>query len=138
MRKILFAIALAFGLNFVWEIAQSFLYAPHYEGFGQLVSVHLLASLSDVVMIFFILLLDEIIFGYILKNGNLKIRLSGISLFGFMLSVAVEKYALANSIWAYGSWMPILPYFDVGLMPVLQMMLIPAAVFLFWQRSLKK
>ena len=57
MKKIFFAIAITFGLNFVWEISQSFLYAPHYNGIGELISIHLWASGGDVVMVAVVLFL---------------------------------------------------------------------------------
>jgi len=131
MKKIFVTIILAFGLNFLWEIAQSFLYAPHYQGFGQLISVHLWASVGDVVMVAVILSITKIISGRILKNKNKKLELFVIILLGFFLAVAVEKYALANLMWAYNVWMPMIPFLKVGLTPVLQMMLIPTAVWIF-------
>ena len=67
MKKIFFAIIIAFVLNFFWEISQSFLYAPHYKGFEQLISVHLWASASDVMIVSVILLASEIIFERFLK-----------------------------------------------------------------------
>ena len=131
MKKIFFAIAIIFGLNFVWEIAQSVLYAPHYQGLGQLVRVHLWASVGDVVMVIIILLSNEIIFRRFLKNKNKKTQVFFIIFLGFLLATVVEKYALANGLWAYNHRMPIVSGLNVGLTPVLQMMLIPAVGFIF-------
>ena len=134
MKKIFLAIATTFGLNFIWEISQSFLYAPHYHGFSQLASVHLWASAGDVVMVAGILLADEFIFKRIFKGKKEKWqRLLAIVFVGFLLAVLVEKYALANSMWSYNTWMPVLPWLKVGLTPVLQMILIPVFVTIFLQ-----
>jgi hypothetical protein len=137
MKKIFLAIVLAFSLNFVWEVAQSFLYAPHYQGLGQLISVHLWASLGDVVMVATILSVAEIVSRYILKNKNKKLELLVITLVGFLLATVVENYALVNSMWAYNSLMPVLPWLKVGLTPVLQLMLIPAAIWIFLKSKVK-
>ncbi len=132
MKKIFLAIATTFGLNFVWEISQSFLYAPHYRSLGELINIHLWASGGDVVMVAGILLADEFVFKRIFKGENEKRqRLLAIVFVGFLLAVLVEKYALANSMWSYNAWMPVLPELNVGLTPVLQMMLIPLVTQLF-------
>ncbi len=137
MKKFFLATTLTFGLNFVWEVAQSFLYAPHYQGLGQLISVHLWASLGDVVMVAVILSVAEVVSGRISKNKNKKLELLSIIFFGFLLAVAVEKYALVNSMWAYNSLMPVLPWLKVGLTPVLQLMLIPIVTWIFLKNQLK-
>jgi len=137
MKKIFLATLVAFGLNFVWEVAQSFLYAPHYQGLGQLISVHFWASLGDIVMVAGILSLAEIISRRILKNKNKKVELLSIIFFGFLLAVVVEKYALANLLWAYNAWMPIVPLLKVGLTPVFQMILIPPVIWRFLKKELE-
>jgi hypothetical protein len=48
-------------LNFIWEVSQALLYPPHYLGISGLVTVHLRASLGDVLIISIILALDAII-----------------------------------------------------------------------------
>ena len=79
-----------------------------------------------------ILLADEFVFKRIFKGENEKRqRLLAIVFVGFLLAVLVEKYALANSMWSYNAWMPVLPELNVGLTPVLQMMLIPLVTQLF-------
>jgi len=130
MKKIFFAIAITFGLNFVWEISQSFLYAPHYNGIGELISIHLWASGGDVVMVAVVLFWAWICAEkFLKKKKNSWQELSLIIFFGFLLSVSVEKYALTVGMWSYNVWMPMLPWLKVGLTPVLQMMIIPGG----WQ-----
>jgi len=131
MKKILFIFILSFTLNFLWEISQAFLYAPHFTGIGGLITVHLRAGLGDVLMVFIILFLDTLILSRIFAGEKIKARRFLILIFlGFVLPLLVEKYALTTGRWAYNSLMPIIPFLNVGLMPILQMMLIPSVVIL--------
>lgn len=138
MKNAIIVFISTFILNFIWEISQAFLYAPHYVGIAGLITVHLRASLGDILIIFIILALDVIIFRnfYKEKKSN-TIRFSAIIFIGLILATLVEKYALATGRWAYNPLMPIIPWLNVGLTPILQMMLIPLFVVVFWSR-LKK
>ena len=89
------------------------------------------------VMVIIILLSNEIIFRRFLKDKNKKTQVFFIIFLGFLLATVVEKYALANGLWAYNHQMPIISGLNVGLTPVLQMMLIPAmGQFLRWNEKL--
>ena len=44
---------------------------------------------------------------------------------GFVLAVAFEWWALGTGRWSYADSMPLLPGLGVGLVPVLQMIVIP-------------
>lgn len=135
MKKIVFIFVLAFVLNFIWEISQAFLYAPHYVGIAGLITVHLRASLGDISIIFIILSLDTVILRkfYAEEKSNTA-RFSMIIFIGLVLATSLEKYALATGRWSYNSLMPIIPWLNVGLTPILQMMLIPPVVAVFWSR----
>ena len=137
MKKIIAVISISFILNFIWEISQSFLYAPHYVGIGGLVTVHVQASLGDVLLVFIILMLDALVFGFDYAQRISVRRLMMMTMVGFALAVAMEKYALFSGRWTYDSLMPIIPWLNVGLIPVLQMMLIPIGVIFIFNR-LKK
>lgn len=135
MKKIVFIALISFVLNFIWEISQAFLYAPHYVGIAGLLTVHLRASLGDMLMIFIILSLDAFIFDRIFTRGKITIaRLARIIFAGFLLAAIIEKYALATERWSYGPLMPIIPWLNVGLLPLLQMILIPLVIFAIWMR----
>lgn len=56
---------------------------------------------------------------------------------GVVIAVLIERHALATGRWAYTDWMPVLPVLDVGLVPVLQMLIVPAVVFRVAVRPLK-
>jgi hypothetical protein len=132
MKRIAKILLIAFVLNFIWEASQSFLYAPHFEGVGGLIKVHLRASLGDIFLVFLILALDIFIFGKLFSQKNLRrSRIIFIIFAGLIAGVAVEKYALAAGRWSYNDLMPIIPILGVGLAPSMQMTLIPAlAIFL--------
>lgn len=134
MKKIIFALLLAFILNFIWEVSQSFLYTSHYVGIIGLWMVHLRASLGDILMIFIILSLDTFVFKRIFPKKINSWRFFAIMLSGFILAILLEKYALNTGRWSYNSLMPIIPGINVGLTPILQMILIPPAVAIFWSK----
>jgi len=131
MRKIIFISVLTFFLNFIWEISQAFLYMPHFVGISGLITVHLRASLGDILIIFIILMLDTLIFGPVYGKISIQ-RLLAMVFVGFVLATLVEKYALSSGRWVYNPLMPIIPWLNVGLTPILQMMLIPPSIFVFY------
>ena len=132
MRKVFYLFILAFALNFIWEISQSFLYMPHYVGISGLIKVHFIASLGDVVILSIIFLLSYFIFGFnLLKDKYSAKNLFVVIIIGLIIAVLIEKYALVTGRWEYNSAMPIIPLLKVGLTPVLQMILIPLALILF-------
>ena len=132
MRKVFFLFILAFVFNFIWEISQAFLYMPHYVGVNGLIKVHFIASLGDTVIIGNIFLLSYSIFGFnVLKDKYSVKNLFVVIIIGLVLAILIEKYALATGRWEYNSSMPIIPLLKVGLMPALQMILIPLTVALF-------
>ncbi len=55
-------------------------------------------------------------------------------LLGAAVAVAVEWWALATERWQYAGAMPIVPFLQVGLLPVLQMTIIPPIVALWLRR----
>jgi uncharacterized membrane protein YqaE (UPF0057 family) len=53
------------------------------------------------------------------------VLLPTMALVGAALAVAMESVALALGAWSYSDRMPRVPFFDVGLWPVLQMTILP-------------
>jgi hypothetical protein len=135
MKRILFVSVITFISNFFWEISQAFLYAPHFIGIGGLIKVHIRASLGDLLIVFLILLFDTIVFKRIFSKRNFVMkRYAVMALLGFVLAVIIEKYALTTGRWSYNSLMPIIPLINVGLTPVLQMILLPSLVIFFSEK----
>lgn len=44
-----------------------------------------------------------------------------IIVFGIVIAVVIEKYALATDMWTYNSHMPIIPFLNIGLTPTIQL-----------------
>jgi hypothetical protein len=42
---------------------------------------------------------------------------------GLFLGIVIEKWALYTGSWAYGALMPIVPWFNIGLTPTIQLAL---------------
>lgn len=121
---------IAFALNYVWEIAQ----APLYAGTGDWGNAWLhclVASLGDGILVSIIYAVGSVAFRcsnwYLHPTG----RAYGLMLAsGFCIGVAVEWAAiLVLNRWAYASSMPLIPGLGLGLVPVLQMLLVPPLIF---------
>lgn len=131
-KKTVKILASAFVLNFLWEISQAFLYAPHFSGTADFIIVHLRASLGDLILVVLILLADSFLLERIFSEESPGWRRSGaVMLGGALVGIAVEKYALASGRWQYNELMPVIPILRVGLTPILQMALIPFLVMYF-------
>jgi sterol desaturase/sphingolipid hydroxylase (fatty acid hydroxylase superfamily) len=92
----------------------------------------LAASIGDAVMILIIYFITALL----LKNpkwlgdlNNKKIIVS--SVVGFGIALLFEKIALYYGLWSYSNLMPILPLGQIGISPILQMLILPFLVF-YW------
>lgn len=123
--------AVGFILNLIWENAQAPLYKG-YGGFQTHFSICFWASLLDAAII---LLLTFLIsfwrksFDWII-NMNWEETVVLMS-FGGILAVIFEVLALEFDVWSYSSTMPLLPFFNIGLTPLLQMIILPSLTILF-------
>lgn len=130
-------ISFAFGLNFLWEISQMFLYADHTNGFADFVLVHIKASLGDLVIFTIIYLIGLIFFRnakWFAAKGKLPYFFAAMC--GFLIATLIEKYALETNRWQYNNLMPIVPFFKVGLVPILQMIILPWITILFAKKNI--
>ena len=125
---IVFLIAVAF--NYPWELAQGRLFTAASHTIN--VWVHcFIASLGDGVMT---LLLFG--FGWLVRGRRDWFARPGVSGYSIMiaagaaLATAVEWTAVhVLQRWTYAESMPRIPGLEIGLVPVLQMMLLPPLVF---------
>lgn len=120
----------AFLLNFLWESAHAVLYTG-YGNLGAPLPLSVWASLGDVLYIT----------GTVLAAAFAKRRLDWfldasrkeyalLAALGFFIAWWVEYKAFAAHTWAYTAAMPVIPGLNIGLSPVLQMMLLlPLSVF---------
>lgn len=130
MKKVIaIYLIVAFIFNFIWEMSQVALYKPHFDGVLDLILVHIRATFGDVIIFLIIYALISLVSRdtrWILKNKTNPLMLA--SFFGFILAVAIEKYAIATGRWGYSELMPIIPFIGVGLSPVLQLTILTPLV----------
>jgi phosphate starvation-inducible membrane PsiE len=108
-KKLVFIFVLSFVLNLVWEYLHSTLYAFYQHGLITL-PILLRAALFDAIVITFL---------YIIFSKHAKIWVP-VSI-ALIFAVVLELYALKTGRWEYNNLMPIIPFLNVGLTPVLQL-----------------
>ena len=125
----LFAVAVA--INYVWEIAQSFLFV----GMGSIRAVlwHcFVASLGDGVIL---CIIHGVGWG-VFRRADWFAR-AGASQYGVMLGAGLVIASAMEWVavhvlhrWAYTDLMPVVPGLEIGVIPVLQMLVLPPLVFM--------
>jgi len=115
-------------INFIWEMAQMPLYKDMPWDLDTALFC-LVASFGDAVMILIIFFSVA----FVLKNTawilDLTLQKILLTVFvGIIIALLVERFALIDNMWSYSELMPIIP-FDVGLSPILQMMVLPLLIF---------
>jgi hypothetical protein len=122
-----FVVAVA--LNFPWEMAQAYLYAPMGD-WGTATRRCFGAALADGGIVVVMVVAGIIVFrryDWIRDLGPAQIAFSAV--IGGIIAVLVEHYSLRAGRWAYSSLMPMIPGTDVGTVPVLQMVILPLVTF---------
>lgn len=127
-KKMTAMIVTSFFLNLVWEMLQSFLFAPHFSGVADFVLIHVIAACIDIVITICILLPELFLLDRIIPKKNDWRRFACTAMLGLFVAVVLERFALSVGIWSYGPFMPIIPFLGVGLTPVLQMVILPGIV----------
>ena len=121
-------------VNYAWELAQTPLYSGVY--FPGAIWHCFVASLGDGFLVLFIYAAVAIAVGSLDWYARPAARADlAMAATGFAVSVAVEWWGLHIARrWQYSALMPILPGAEVGLAPVLQMLLLPPVIFTAVQR----
>ena len=138
LKRTLLITLFAFLFNLAWEVVHS----PLYKTITDMTAVEyipkiLVASLGDIVMILAIFLLISLCnfsFRWKLNKKNISFSV----LFGIIIAVGFELYALGTNRFSYNLTMPLIPFLKVGLTPVLQMIFTPILTFFFAERIIKK
>jgi hypothetical protein len=119
-------------LNYVWEFAQSFLYA----GLGpwQTMLWHcFIASLGDGILVWIIYVTGLCIFrrlDWFMSSNPGTARYSVMLITGSVIGIGVEWVAVhVMHRWSYTAAMPIVPYLNIGMVPFAQMLLLPPLIF---------
>jgi len=129
LRAAAIGLLASFSLNLIWENAQAFLFRG-YEGFAAHFWVCFIATFGDVVI-------TAAIYGVVAlvsveTNWFRRMTLGQVifaMLLGIAIAAAIELRALASGRWAYDG-MPLIPFTGIGLVPLLQMMILPPLSFL--------
>jgi hypothetical protein len=118
--------AFAFGLNWIWEISQTFAFEMSGVSGGKMLLFCTFAAVIDgIVTIAIFWILHKII-----AVVNLKFYLSA-AVLGALSAVFFEQVAFTFDLWSYDDKMPVLPVLGTGLLPFLQLtILVPAAIWL--------
>jgi hypothetical protein len=130
VRLPLLILLIAFALNLGWEMLQMFAY------FGLPRSpwaVWLVCGLASVIDAVYALLLYRA-GSYLTGDSGWALRLNlkricVIAVTGFVTAVVVERAALALDLWSYSAEMIRLPLLRAGILPVLQLILLPLVTF---------
>lgn len=135
---VLYLLVVAFVLNFLWELLQYPLYKQPGENADHIIFCGL-ASIADAIMVLLIYLGLAVIYNNIfwIKNLNFR-RAITVILLGGIGAVLAEMRHLAAGSWAYNDSMPVIPYTNTGLVPVLQFMVLPLVIFLLSRYSIQK
>lgn len=119
---ILFSIA--FGLNWIWEVSQTFVFDVSGVSISKMLLFCTFASVIDGIVtaaIFWVL-------QKLIADINWKFYLSAAGL-GALCAVFFEQTAFIFNLWSYDEEMPVLPFLGTGLLPFLQLtILVPAAI----------
>ena len=126
--SVIFVVAVA--LNLIWELGQAFLYAGMNYDLA-MIGHCFWASLGDGLILWVIYLIGLLIFRNILWFVHPSASRYAVMLIaGLIISIIVEWIGLdVLKRWAYTDSMPIIPFLNIGLLPVLQMLLLPPVIF---------
>ena len=130
VKQVLLIFIVAVALNYLWEVAQ----APLYLGFEDWNSVWwhcFVAALGDGILVWLIFVVGWTTFRRFDWYAHLNGRALAVMLVaGLVIGIGIEWVAIDKlGRWAYTADMPLLPGIDVGLVPVLQMLLLPPLLF---------
>lgn len=118
-RLLVYIFITAFITNLIWENAQAPLYTG-YKGFGPHFLFCLLASAVDgIVILTFYLIVCSIREDWFWLFNIKAFDIGMLSLFGVVVAILFEKWALESGTWDYTAHMPLI--FGIGLMPALQL-----------------
>ncbi len=126
----------SFFLNLLWENLQASLYAG-YRSFAQHFWLCFRATIGDIVIILFLYFLMSLCrkdMYWIRKIQALDVVV--LLVVGLVLGVANELLALEFGRWWYTAAMPLLPWYHVGLWPVLQLLVLPLLTFYLVKKTI--
>ncbi len=130
VEKLVYISIFAFLINLFWEVSHSLLYETITDMVvREYVPRILQASIGDIIMVLIIFLgVSGINKSFNWRINNIKNVLLSI-IFGIFIAVVFEFYAQYTNRFTYNPSMPVIPLVNVGLTPVLQIVITPLIVF---------
>lgn len=128
----------ALSVNFVWEMLQSPLFAP-MGGWLAATARCAAASVGDGVIVVTIAAVGGVLFrrwDWFARPGVIG-RLF-MATCGIAVAIVIERRALSSGRWMYADAMPLVPALNVGVVPVLQMVVVPplaCGIAAWWLRA---
>ena len=130
----------AVALNFLWEMAQAYAYTGMPPSAFEATLMCALASLVDGILVLAIFWAGVAVFSrtdWVERPGFPGYFFMVAA--GFLISIIVELNAVYRvGKWGYGTFMPMLPSFGVGILPVIQMIVLPPLIFLLASRKSRR
>lgn len=128
----------AFLLNFVWEVLQTPFFVDISDKINTIIWYRFHCTLGDVMIClagFWFVALIVRSRSWLLNPTKKKILL--FVAFGVSYTIFSEiKNVSLNKLWAYSDFMPVIPYIDVGIMPLIQWIIIPPLLVFIVRRQL--
>lgn len=109
-------LAIAFGFNFVWEMAQASLYVS-MGSVWEATRRCLVASVGDAALVMGVLVSTSAVAG----RASAEVQYALNVAFALVVAVAVESWGLSQGRWAYLPAMPRVPGTALGVVPLLQL-----------------
>jgi hypothetical protein len=124
-------------LSLAWEILQLPLYTIWNEKpWGWIVFSALHCSAGDILMGLISLIIALLLSRTGKPSQWPKTKLILIStVVSVIYTVFSEQMNLANANWAYSLWMPMVPWLNIGLSPILQWLIVPIAAWRWAHKS---
>lgn len=130
-------------INFGWEVSQMPLYAfsgvtaPEY---GEFIKLHWITAFKDGIIVVAL----YVLVGILVRNAawgkrfNYR-RLLFLASLGALWAAGIEYHAVfVAHRWAYGFAMPLLPAINIGVAPVVQMIIVPFISVMLARRQLSE
>jgi len=128
----------SFLLNFVWEVLQTPFFLDKSAEINTIVWYRFHCTLGDVLITLGSFWLVALIFksrAWFLNPTKPKVTL--FVTFGVIYTIFSEiKNVSLNKLWGYSELMPVIPYIEVGIIPLIQWMIAPVALVFIVRRQL--
>lgn len=141
-RTILFIFVFSifgFYLHLIWEFAQCAPFFRHVANDPSIAAMFMAAA-GDVLMMFVVYLAVSLTKGspnWFQAQWNLRILII-IFIASTLIAVLVEIIALKSERWAYTQKNPTIPWLEVSILPILQMLIINPVAFYFSKKMYRR